>query len=147
MNPAQLSPVGVARSAGGVSPAGLLGTPPSSGIDWQRDIPPAVPAPGCIFFEQTRHNLCDQAAGNGFRTYWTTNGLAFDGQPGTGNAESLVLWGYPLTEAYVETNADGDRVLNGSNARASSGIRATPSPTRCCWAGAALLSEGPATAR
>ncbi len=81
------------------------------GVDWWTL--PAAPArtQGCLYFEETRHNLCNQQSDEGFMHYWSTNGLEFDGLPGTSHAESLALFGYPLTEAYMETNPDGDIVL------------------------------------
>jgi hypothetical protein len=81
------------------------------GIHWQRDIPPAAPAPGCLFFEQTRHNVCDQGIDGGFRSFWSGHGQEFDGRSGSSYDESLALWGYPLTEAYLETSSDGTLVL------------------------------------
>jgi len=81
------------------------------GIDWQTDIPAAQPNSACLWFAQTRHNVCDQSGGAGFRTYWTRHGLEFDGRAGASFAESLALFGYPLTEAYMETNSSGDTVL------------------------------------
>lgn len=81
------------------------------GINWQTDIAPASPDPACLWFGQTQHNVCDQGEGVGFRTYWMNHGLEFDGRPGTSYEESLALFGYPLTEAYMETNSSGDTVL------------------------------------
>jgi hypothetical protein len=74
--------------------------------------PPASgPAPGCIWFPQTQHNVCNQAAGVGFARYWQTNGLEFDGRPGGKiYQESLALFGFPLTEAYDYTTPDGVEV-------------------------------------
>ena len=46
-----------------------------------------------------------------FRSYYKTHGLEFDGRPGVGPAESLALFGLPLTQAVMETNASGDTVL------------------------------------
>ncbi len=40
-----------------------------------------------------------------------SNGLEFDGRPGASFEESLALFGYPLTEAFMETNSSGDHVL------------------------------------
>jgi hypothetical protein len=79
------------------------------GINWQTDVPPANPAPGCTYFSQTKHNLCDQASGVGFRTYWATHGLEFDGRAGKSYNESLALFGYPLTEVYQDT-VEGQQV-------------------------------------
>lgn len=79
------------------------------GIDWQADVPPAAAIPGCVWFRETRHNLCDQSPSAGFRSYWTSHGLEFDGQAGASYAESLALFGYPLTEVYTE-NIEGQPI-------------------------------------
>ncbi len=80
------------------------------GVDWRADREPTR-EPQCIWFDQTTQNVCNQGDGVGFRSYWSNNGLEFDGQPGTSYAESLALFGYPLTTAQVETNSSGDQVL------------------------------------
>lgn len=36
-----------------------------------------------------------------FRAYWGTHGLEFDGRPGVSEAESLALFGLPLTAARM----------------------------------------------
>lgn len=61
---------------------------------------------GCLYFEQSRHSLCEP-----FLSYWQRNGLEFDGQPGTSYDESLALFGLPLSEPAEETNASGFTVL------------------------------------
>jgi hypothetical protein len=81
------------------------------GRDWQAEPRDAGAQPGCVWFEQTGRNVCDQANGIGFKTYWQTHGLEFDGQRGTSYAESLALFGLPLTAPQQETNASGDTVL------------------------------------
>jgi hypothetical protein len=81
------------------------------GIDWRQLPPAAGPQDGCLWFAETRHNICDQAAGLGFKTYWQGHGLEFDGAVGTSQSESLALFGLPLTEPRLETNASGDTVL------------------------------------
>jgi len=79
------------------------------GIDW-RLLPREVgPRPNCRWFAETNHNVCDQELGLGFRTYWETHGLR-DPRLSPYN-QSLQLFGLPLTEAQVETNAAGDTVL------------------------------------
>jgi len=80
------------------------------GIDWQKE-PRTNPQSGCLYFETTGHNVCDQTRGLGFKTYWQTHGLEFDGRRGFSYQESLALFGLPLTEPRMETNASGDRVL------------------------------------
>ena len=69
----------------------------------------AGPKPGCLWFAVTGYNVCDQAAGIGFKRYWLSQGL-LDPQLDA-YQRSLALFGYPLTEPRVVTNASGDRVL------------------------------------
>jgi hypothetical protein len=72
------------------------------GVDW-REMPTAPgPAAGCLWFDQTDHNVCNQLQnqGIGFLNYWRSNGLEFDGQPGHSHQESLALFGLPITEPY-----------------------------------------------
>lgn len=76
-----------------------------SGRDW-RQLPAGAPQPGCRFFEQTRHTLCQPFLG-----YWQRHGLEFDRRAGTSEAESLALFGYPLSEPQPETNSSGFTVL------------------------------------
>jgi hypothetical protein len=78
-----------------------------NGIDWHTQPVSPGPVAGCAYFEPTRHNVCDQQAGVGFLSYWRSHGLAFDGRPGTSYAESLALFGYPLTEPYLYTDERG----------------------------------------
>ena len=81
------------------------------GRDWQAEGRESGPQPACQWFEQTGHNVCDQGNGLGFKTYWQTHGLEFDGRRGTSEAESLALFGLPLTAPRMETNSSGDTVL------------------------------------
>jgi hypothetical protein len=67
------------------------------------------PKPGCLWFEQTGHNVCDQAPNSGMRTYWETHGLSTTQL--TPYQGSLALFGLPLTEPRIEINSSGDRVL------------------------------------
>jgi glucose/arabinose dehydrogenase len=75
------------------------------GRDWQT-FPKGQPREGCQFFEQTGHTLCEP-----FLSYWHSHGLEFDGRRGTSAAESLALFGMPLSEPDMETNSSGDTVL------------------------------------
>ncbi len=50
-------------------------------------------APGCQYFAETSHSLCEP-----FLSYFRNNGLEFDGQPGKSFAESLALFGFPISE-------------------------------------------------
>jgi hypothetical protein len=85
------------------------------GRNWQAEGRESGPKAGCLWFEQTGHNVCDQdprgasAADRGFMSYWQTEGLA-DPQLDA-YQRSLALHGLPLTAARMETNASGDTVL------------------------------------
>ena len=75
---------------------GLLGTAPF------RPLPANTPSDAnCTFIAATGHRLC-----YGFRAYWQSHGLDF-GDPGTSFRESLMLFGYPISEEFRMTMADG----------------------------------------
>lgn len=79
------------------------------GRNWQAEPRESGPQAGCLWFPQTGRNVCDQASGRGFRTYWASHGL---NDPQLGNyAASLALFGYPLTTVRSETNSSGDTVI------------------------------------
>jgi hypothetical protein len=63
------------------------------------------PDAGCLYFRETGHYACDY-----FRFYWQEHGLDF-GDNGVSFRESLALFGYPLSEPFMTTNADGHTVL------------------------------------
>ncbi len=71
------------------------------GRNWHT-FPKEEPRQGCLFFEATGHTLC----GDMLR-YWRSHGLELDGQPGTSEAESLALFGQPISEVRQE-NLGGD---------------------------------------
>jgi hypothetical protein len=78
----------------------------NQGIDWTT-LPKVSYAPaGCLYFPETEHSLC----GN-FLTYWQNNGLTFEGTSGNTFAQSLALFGLPLSQPRMETNSSGDRVI------------------------------------
>jgi hypothetical protein len=91
---------------------GLLGPEilAAQGSAWQTEPIAPGPAEGCTYFAVTRHNLCNQQAQSGFLSYWTSHGLEFDGRAGSSFAESLALFGYPITEPYQYTNSSGQIV-------------------------------------
>lgn len=74
------------------------------GRNWQ-DFPKGEPKRGCDFFAETRHTLCEP-----FRSYWRCYGLDL-GMRGVARAESIALFGLPISESMMETNADGATVL------------------------------------
>ncbi|NNJ12722.1 hypothetical protein EKD04_020565 [Chloroflexales bacterium ZM16-3] len=88
---------------------GLLGAEAlsSRGINWQEQPASAGPVAGCVYFAETRHNVCNQQIGLGFLNTWASNGLSFDGRQGVSYQESLALFGMPITEPYTYTFADG----------------------------------------
>jgi glucose/arabinose dehydrogenase len=75
------------------------------GRDW-RTLPAGERRPGCLFFEQTGHSICEP-----FLSAWRGAGLDLDGVPGASLDESLALFGLPLSEPAVETNSSGFTVL------------------------------------
>ena len=60
-----------------------------------------------LLIVQTGHAIAHEP----FWRYWSSHGLEFDGPPGSAEAESLALFGLPLSEPALETNAAGDTVL------------------------------------
>lgn len=77
------------------------------GINWQTEAREAGPRPGCLWFEQTGHNVCDQQSGIGFRTFWQQNGLLDPQLDDYG--QSLALFGLPLTAMKEEVNPTDGR--------------------------------------
>ncbi|HET9221246.1 MAG TPA: hypothetical protein VFO07_02020 [Roseiflexaceae bacterium] len=75
------------------------------GRDW-KTLLQGQPKSGCQFFETTAHAVCQP-----FLDYWRTHGLEFDGRQGVSYAESLALFGLPLSEPTMERNSSGDNVL------------------------------------
>lgn len=74
-------------------------------IDWTM-LPKADPATP-HYMAETGHAIAPQ-----FWAYWSSHGLEFDGRPGTAYAESLALFGFPLTEPQLEQSpTDGQRYL------------------------------------
>jgi hypothetical protein len=80
----------------------------AQGLRWQ-EFTRALPREDCRWFPETRHNVCDFSPGEGFRTYWEGNGLQDPALNAYGR--SLALFGLPLSEPSVETNAAGDTVV------------------------------------
>ncbi len=79
------------------------------GRDWSAEPPEPGPQPGCLWFAETGRNVCDQAEGTGFRSYWERNGLSLPGL--TPYQRSLALFGLPLTSAMPELGPDGTLIL------------------------------------
>ena len=74
------------------------------GRDWQTF--PKAASNAAHRFSETGHAVAPR-----FWSYWSSHGLEFDGRRGTTAAESLALFGYPISEPQMETNASGDMVL------------------------------------
>jgi hypothetical protein len=73
------------------------------GRDWT-DFPTADPNAAHYYLE-TGHAIAPE-----FWEYWSSHGLEL-GDSGMSFRESLALFGYPISEPMMETNADGDTVL------------------------------------
>lgn len=65
---------------------------------------------GCVRFDLTQHTVCNQSGSTGFLSYWRSHGLEFDRRPGKSYAESLALFGYPLSEAYTYVASNGEAI-------------------------------------
>ncbi len=74
------------------------------GRDWQAFPKAASSAPH--YFAQTGHAIAHEP----FWRYWSTHGLEF-GERGVSERESVALFGLPISEPQIETNASGDTVL------------------------------------
>jgi thermitase len=72
-----------------------------NGRDWFT-FPKGQPQSGCQYFEATGHSLCEP-----FLSYWRSHGLEFDGRAGKSEAESLALFGQPLSEPQIEISSNG----------------------------------------
>jgi hypothetical protein len=86
---------------------GRLGTEAleRQGRDWAA-FPKAKPS-SAHYFAETGHAIDPR-----FWGYWSNHGLEFDGRPGASVAESLALFGLPLSEAAPEASpADGRMYL------------------------------------
>lgn len=74
----------------------------AQGRDWH-SFPTVQAAPaGCLYFAETGHSLC-----GAFKDYWQSHGLEFDGAAGSSYAESLALFGLPISEPQEEMLEDG----------------------------------------
>jgi hypothetical protein len=73
------------------------------GRDWFSFLKDNPSAPH--YFSATGHAIAET-----FWGYWSSHGLDL-GDGGTSERESLALWGLPLSEPAMETNASGDTVL------------------------------------
>lgn len=67
------------------------------GRDWQT-FPTSDTQPDCLYFKQTQQNVCGDIL-----AAWQSSGLDLDGQPGPNAAESLALFGLPVSPLQTET--------------------------------------------
>jgi hypothetical protein len=75
------------------------------GHHWQSFVKQTASDPH--YFPQTGHAIDYEP----FWTFWSTHGIELDGQPGTSTAESIALFGLPISRAVPTTNFNGDLVL------------------------------------
>lgn len=73
------------------------------GRNWH-EFPKADPSED-YYFEETGHAIAPE-----FYEYWSTHGLDY-GDEGISLRESVLLFGYPISQPEMETNPDGDTVL------------------------------------
>lgn len=59
--------------------------------------PTSHPQGGCSYFPETQHNVCGDIL-----NMWRSNSLEFDGRRGKSEAESLALFGLPLSNLMIE---------------------------------------------
>jgi hypothetical protein len=77
------------------------------GRDWKNDSKiSGAPGDLCFFSKLTGHATCSD-----FLLYFRAHGLEFDGKPGFSEAESIALFGLPITEAAQENGSDGNMYL------------------------------------
>lgn len=67
------------------------------GRNWL-DFPRSEPRSDCRFFAETGHNVCGPIL-----AAWQASGLQLDGNPAVSAAESLALFGLPLSDEQIET--------------------------------------------
>lgn len=68
-----------------------------TGLAAFRPLPASTPlANGCQYFAPTGHTVCGP-----FLKYWSSHGLSF-GDPGISYRESLALFGYPISQPFVD---------------------------------------------
>ncbi len=72
-----------------------------TGRDWF-SFPKTGTQPDCLYFEATGNAVC-----GAFLNYWRSRGLEFDGRQGKSYAESLALFGAPISPPQVEEVAPG----------------------------------------
>jgi hypothetical protein len=75
------------------------------GRDW-RTFPTGEAQEGCRFIAETGHAVCGDILDT-----WRANGLELDGRPGTSEAESIALYGLPISSTQVEMVAGEQRTV------------------------------------
>ncbi|MEN9937910.1 MAG: hypothetical protein RLZZ387_4489 [Chloroflexota bacterium] len=72
------------------------------GRSWQTAFPPSGSQAGCRFFPETEQSVCGR-----FLEVWRASGIEVDGRGGASEAESLALFGLPLSGVVSEQLSDG----------------------------------------
>lgn len=99
LHPANAAPYDVLLSRLGVEALAARGQ------DWHAYPTVAAAPAGCLYFAETQHSVCGS-----FMQYWRQHGLEFDGRAGSTYAESLALFGLPLSEPVQEQAEDGTAI-------------------------------------
>jgi hypothetical protein len=73
------------------------------GRDWRNFEKSEGPQDGCVYFEDTGHNVCGDIL-----EAWRADGLELDGQPGYIQGENLALFGLPISGVVTEQLSDGN---------------------------------------
>jgi hypothetical protein len=71
------------------------------GQHW-KGFPQSAPHPECRYFPETGHNVC-----GAILERWRSHGLELDGIPGLSEAETIALFGLPISNLRIETLSDG----------------------------------------
>jgi Tol biopolymer transport system component len=74
----------------------------AQGRNWFTFEQDGAPQEGCQYFPETGQNVCGPILER-----WQSEGLEQDGIPGSSFAESLALFGLPISQLQVETLSDG----------------------------------------
>jgi hypothetical protein len=92
-----------------------------TGRNW-RAFPTSTAQPNCHYIAETKHNICGDIL-----TLWRANGIELDGISGINAAESISLFGQPLSDLQPET-INGQRLMVQWFERARLEIHPTPAP-------------------
>lgn len=76
-----------------------------SGRNWQ-EFGKSPNLPNCRYFPETGQSICGE-----FLAYWRSHGLELDGRRGFSEAESLALFGLPLSAPQIERLSNGQSYM------------------------------------